>query len=39
VDFESFTVMAKDKRHAEQKAEKMLAEGEIPRIVNIVSAD
>ena len=39
VDFESFTVMAKDKRHEEQKAEKMLSEGEIPRIVNIVSAD
>ena len=39
VDFECFTVMAKDEKDAEQKAEQMLKDGEIPRIVNIVSAD
>jgi hypothetical protein len=39
VDFESFSVTAKDKEDAEQKAEKMLADGDIPRIVNIISAD
>ena len=39
IDFESFSVMANSKRHAEKKAEQMLADGETPRIVNIVSAD
>jgi hypothetical protein len=39
IDFESFSVMANSKRHAEKKAEEMIASGNIPKIVNIISAD